>query len=344
MKRAVVSVIVPAYNEAATIEHNLGVLHRYTLDSQQYSWEIIVVNDGSTDDTGEIARRFAEGRPTVRVLEHRVNFKMGQALRYAFGLATGDYIVTFDSDLSYSVDHIGRMLEELVATDAKIVVASPYAPGGKTTNVPFMRRIMSKGANWFLSLAAKGNLTTLTGMVRAYDGMFLRSLNLKAMDAEINPEIIYKAQLLRALIHEVPAHLDWTFHETGGKRRRGPFKVSRGVMSSALLAFVFRPFMFFVLPGLALLILTMLGLVNVGVRIGQAGSIADAFSSYPLSFLATAVGALLGSQLLGLGVMAMQSKRYFEELFHLGTSLYRHQRGLGVDASSTEEGSSRRPA
>lgn len=337
MKRPTVSVIVPAFNEAATIERNLGELHRYTLDNQQFSWEIIVVDDGSTDETGDLVQRFAEGRPNVRVLQHRVNFKLGQALRYAFGVAGGDYVVTFDSDLSYSVDHIGLMLDELIATDAKIVVASPYAPGGRTTNVPFVRRVLSRGANWFLSLAAKGELTTLTGMVRAYDGVFLRSLNLKAMDAEINPEIIYKAQLLRALIHEVPAHLDWTFHETGGRRRPGPFKISRGVMSNALLAFVFRPFMFFVLPGLVLLALTIIGLVNVGIRIGQEGGVAEAFSRYPLAFLATAVGLIVGTQLMGMGVMAMQSKRYFEELFHLGTSVYKQGLAGGTAAEGVDQ-------
>ncbi|NNC44163.1 MAG: glycosyltransferase family 2 protein [Acidimicrobiia bacterium] len=335
MRRPLVSLIVPAYNEAETIERNLGELHKYTLEHQEYAWEIIVVNDGSTDETGSIARGFAGGRPTVRVLEHRVNFKLGQALRYAFGVAKGDYVVTFDSDLSYSVDHIGLMLAKLDSTDAKVVVASPYAEGGTTTNVPFVRRVMSRAANWFLSLAAKGDLTTLTGMVRAYDGVFLRSLNLKAMDAEINPEIIYKAQLLRALILEVPAHLDWTFHHTGGTRRQGPFRISRGVLSNALLAFVFRPFMFFVLPGLILVGLTLIGLLTIGIRIGQEGSVAAAFSAYPMAFLATLLGAILGAQLVGMGVMAMQSKRYFEELFHLGTSVYREQRKL---TGTTREG------
>lgn len=340
MKRPLVSVIVPAFNEAETIERNLGVLHRYTLDNQQFAWELIVVNDGSTDNTGALARRFAEGRPNVRILEHRVNFKLGQALRYAFGVAAGDYIVTFDSDLSYSVDHIGQMLEELISTDAKVVVASPYTPGGRTTNVPFMRRILSRGANWFLSLAAKGDLTTLTGMVRAYDGVFLRSLNLKAMDAEINPEIIYKAQLLRAVIHEVPAHLDWTFHETGGRRRRGPFKISRGVLSNAFLAFVFRPFMFFVLPGLALMGLTVLGLLNIGIRIGQTSGVAEAFSLHPMAFILTAIGLVVGTQLMAMGVMSMQAKRYFEELFHLGTSVYKQ----GLVGERAVEGADQRLA
>ena len=103
------------------------------------------------------------------------------------------------------------MLYTIEDSRARIVIASPYAKGGKTTNIPFGRRIMSRGANWILSHAAGGDLTTLTGMVRVYDGRFLRSLDLRAMDTEINTEIIYKAQILHARIVEIPAHLDWSF-------------------------------------------------------------------------------------------------------------------------------------
>ena len=58
-------------------------------------------------------------------------------------------------------------------------------------------------------------------MVRVYDGRFLRSLDLRSMDTEINTEIVYKAQILHARIVEIPAHLDWSFASTGGTAARG---------------------------------------------------------------------------------------------------------------------------
>jgi hypothetical protein len=70
--------------------------------------------------------------------------------------------------------------------------------GGKISNVPWLRKVMSYWANRFMSISSDSNIRTFTGMVRAYDRRFLSTLNLKAMDNEINPEIIYKAQLLRA--------------------------------------------------------------------------------------------------------------------------------------------------
>ena len=197
-----VSVVVPAFNEADVIVDTLGRLvdHLHTLDSR-FRWEIVVVDDGSTDATGELAREFAAEHRGVRVLRHRVNFHLGQALRYAFGQTTGEYVAVVDCDLSYSPDHLTRMLHTIQDSGARIVIASPYAKGGKTTNVPFVRRILSRGANRLLGAAAGGGLTTLTGMVRVYDGPFVRSLDLRAVDADINTEIIYKARILLSLIH-----------------------------------------------------------------------------------------------------------------------------------------------
>src|SRR5687767_5759304 len=102
-----VSLVLPAYNEASIVANNLVTLHNVmnSLD-EEYNWEIIIVNDGSTDRTGELAEAFARGKGNIRVLHHENNFGLGQALQFAFNHCRGDYIVTLDLDLSYSPDHI----------------------------------------------------------------------------------------------------------------------------------------------------------------------------------------------------------------------------------------------
>lgn len=336
--RPLVSVIVPAYNEAEIITDSLTKLAEYT-DSlgDRYRWEILVVNDGSTDSTGELAEAFAVTHPQVRVLQHRVNFQLGQALRYAFNSCGGDYVVVIDCDLSYAPEHIGRLLYTIQDTRARIVIASPYLEGGQTTNVPLFRRLASRWANRLLALTATGDLSTITGMVRVYDGPFLRTLDLKAIDSEINTEIVYKAQILRARIVEIPAHLDWSFQTTGGKRRRANLRLSRSTAASLFSAFIFRPFVFFVLPGLILLgvslytfgwvvwhIVNVYGAKSSFGNYGFTGAVQNAYQEAPHTFLIAGITLVLSIQLISLGIIAAQSKRYFEELFHLGTSIYRH--------------------
>lgn len=338
--RPELSVVVPAYNEALILMESLTTLyeHLHTLDDQ-YEWELVVVDDGSTDETGAIADAFASGRAEVRVLHHKINFNLGQALRYAFGTCRGDYVVTLDCDLSYSPDHVELLLDELRGQHAKVALASPYAKGGRTTKIPFFRRMLSWWANRFLSAVSEGDLSTLTGMVRAYDRRFLSTLDLKAMGTDINTEILFKAQILGARIVEVPAHLDWTTQQDRKAGRTSSLKVRSSTSSYAFAGFLFRPVVFFVVPGIVLLSLATYTLAwviyNTYLHYGELSGpfdprLSDAiqmtFDEGPHAFVVGGISLLLAVQLLSLGILASQSKRYFEEMFHLATSVYREQK------------------
>jgi glycosyltransferase involved in cell wall biosynthesis len=339
--RPLVSVVIPVYNESEIITPNLTAVCEY-LDrlEEMYRWEMVIVNDGSTDDTGLLAEAFAEQRANILVLHHRTNFRLGQALRYAFNNCRGDYVVTFDCDLSYAPEHIGRLVTELDTTDAKVVIASPYAKGGRTTKVPFRRRFLSRWANRFLAATARGHISTLTGMVRAYDRRFLSTLNLRSMGPDINTEILYKAQLLGARVSEIPAHLDWTFSASGGTRRPSPVKLRSSTNAYLFSGFMFRPVAFFIGPGLIVLAAALYTLGWVMYRIVhhflqlEGGSftakvtiaIQHAYEAAPYGFVVGGIALLIAFQLLSLGTIALQNERYFKELFHFNTTLYREMR------------------
>jgi glycosyltransferase involved in cell wall biosynthesis len=277
----------------------------------------------------------------VRVLHHHTNFRLGQALRYAFANCRGDYVVTIDCDLSYAPEHIGRLITELRTSNAKIVVASPYAKNGQTTKIPFLRRFLSRSANRFLAATARGRLSTLTGMVRAYDGRFLSTLNLRSMGTDINTEILYKAELLGARIVEIPAHLDWTFGASGGRRRTTPRTLARSTGAYLFSGFMFRPVLFFLVPGLAVLAAAVYTLGWVGLRVvshyvEQTGGSATArftnaiqlsYEAAPYGFIVGGIALMLAFQLISLGTLALQNERYFKELFHFNTTLYRQLKG-----------------
>jgi len=337
--RPFVSIVVPGYNEAALVEKHLQILCDYlnTL-KDRYRWELIFVNDGSTDNTGELADRFAQSNQNIRVLHHFKNFQLSQALRYAFSNSRGQYIVVMDLDLSYSPDHIEKLLSAIQETRAKIVIASPYMAGGQVSNVPWLRKTLSRWANRFLSLTAKGKITTITGMVRAYDAKFIKLLNTKAMDMAINSEIIYKAQLLRAYIVEIPAHLSWSMQKAVGTGRSSSMRLLWTILSSLFSGYIFRPFMFFVVPGLVLLCVSLYPIFwafmhtftyysnmpeVLGVGYHFTDAVAAAFSLSPHAFIVGGFALMISIQMISLGILSLQKKRYFEELFHLQSLMYK---------------------
>jgi glycosyltransferase involved in cell wall biosynthesis len=251
--RPLVTIVLPAYNESAVLQDGFLAIDGYlrTL-AGQYRFEFLLVDDGSTDGTAEIADRLAADRADVRVLHHPTNLGVGRAFRTAFRHCRGDQVVTLDVDLSYEPRHIGLMLDKLRETRAQVVLASPYMKGGRISNVPWLRRTLSVWANRFLSLFAPGRLSTLTCMVRAYEGDFIRSLVLRATGLEVMPETVYKTMIMRGRIAQVPAHLDWSRQLAAGTKRRSSTRIGRQMIGTLLSGFIFRPFMFFILPGLLL--------------------------------------------------------------------------------------------
>ena len=173
-ERKLVTLLVPAYNEALKIKASLTDMYAYMGSlGERYRFELLVVDDGSTDETADIIDAFARTRPEVRLVRQPANMRLGQALRDGFAESHGDVVVVFDSDLSYSVDHIGKMLDTMEREQVAMVVASPYMKGGQTSAVPWRRAQMSKQVNRLLSAGSQYDLHTVTSMVRAYDGEFI---------------------------------------------------------------------------------------------------------------------------------------------------------------------------
>jgi glycosyltransferase involved in cell wall biosynthesis len=343
--KPLVSIVTPAYNEGAIIQENLGDLCRYLVHLEdEYRWELIVVNDGSRDNTGELADAFARSRSNVHVIHHFRNGGLGQALRSGFDYSQGLYIVTLDLDLSYSPEHVEALLTRIRQTGAKLVVASPYMKGGKVSNVPRLRLWLSVWANRFLAVAARHSLSTLTGMVRVYDAEFLRMLNLRSTGMDINPEVVHKAMLLGAKIDEIPAHLHWRNFDpapvakvSGAARRKSSMKILGHIWATFYYGFVFRPVMFFIVPSLFCFLLALYSIGWMSIHCLRSyrvlalterfpdptQAIAEAFAQSPHTFAIGGMLLMVAIQLFSLGVLAVQNKRYFEEVFYLGTAVYR---------------------
>ncbi|MCK4777306.1 MAG: glycosyltransferase family 2 protein [Actinomycetia bacterium] len=239
-------------NVISTIEKIAGALQVYP------EWELLIIDDGSSDNTKELAEKEAEKNSSVKVISYSPNQGRGKAPRVGFKNAAGDIIVTTDADLSYSPEHIIKMVEALQKDSSlDIVIGSPYKKGGKVKNVPLFRLLLSKYGNKFLSFIMPGKLSTFTGILRAYRRQVVKTLELEATDKDIHLEIISKAIALGYKIEEIPAVLE--------ARRRGKskFKLTSTVISHIFFSLFEKPAFYISIVGLLFIILGMVGGVYI---------------------------------------------------------------------------------
>ncbi len=168
-------VIIPTYNESANLSQILPLVLE-----QDPRIDVLVVDDGSPDGTGEIADSIAQTNSRVNVL-HREK-KLGLGTAYISGFRWGlerdyEYLFEMDADFSHDPDHIPEFLE--AATDADLVLGSRYL-GGKVTvvNWPMGRLLLSYFANIYAKVVTGHNICDATGGFKCFRRRVLESLDL----------------------------------------------------------------------------------------------------------------------------------------------------------------------
>jgi dolichol-phosphate mannosyltransferase len=241
--RVDVSIVCPFFNEAGIIEHAIRQM-LVQLESLPVRWELIVVNDGSTDESALLAESVALKHPRLRVLGYERNQGRGHALHTGILAARGDVIVTTEIDLSWGE----TVVHDLVAAmrrwpDADIVVASPNLPGGGYRHVPAKRVWISRFGNRVIRLCMANAVTMNTGMTRAYRREVIQSLPLNEPGKEFHLEVILKATSFGQRIYEIPAILEWKQHKRQGRvvKRKSSSKVNRLIVSHSLFSMFANP-------------------------------------------------------------------------------------------------------
>jgi glycosyltransferase involved in cell wall biosynthesis len=269
--RPLVSVVIPAFNEGPALAGNLQTLLRFLEERGGCrDYEVLIVDDGSSDDTYNVAVQEASAHSKMRVVCHLQNRGLGAAIRTGFAFARGSLVVTYDSDLSYEPEIIPRLLEALQENGADLALASPYMRGGAVVNVPWMRKLLSREANRFLSFATNGRYATVTCMVRAYRAEFFRTVKTSEERMEINPELFFKAIKSGAVICEVPARLQWTRERARARSRINVLRTLRQIGRTLRYGVAHRPAVLLALPGLLPgvlpLVITITVLMHLSVK------------------------------------------------------------------------------
>lgn len=193
----VLSVVVPVFNERATIEKLIA-----TVRATPYRKEIIVVDDGSTDGTRDILQQFDFA--DVHVVMHEKNLGKGGALRTGFGVASGDIVLIQDADLEYDPAEYPVLLQPILEGKADVVFGSRFAGSGAHRVLYFWHymgnRLLTLLSNLFTNL----NLTDMETCYKVFTREALSGIEIRERRFGFEPEITAKIAKKELRIYEVP--------------------------------------------------------------------------------------------------------------------------------------------
>lgn len=145
------SVIIPAYKEGKRIGENLLEIEKY-LSNKDYTYEVLVVVDGSPDDTAEIARSHGDRVKNLRVIANKENHGKGFAVRQGLLEAKGEYRLFLDADGSTSITHLDTFLPEFEKGFDVVIGSRDIAGAYIQVHQPKYREIMGDGGNWLIRI------------------------------------------------------------------------------------------------------------------------------------------------------------------------------------------------
>ncbi|HBI33551.1 MAG TPA: hypothetical protein DEA43_04545 [Candidatus Moranbacteria bacterium] len=150
-QRPYLSVVIPAYKEKERIGANLLEIEKF-LSDKNFEYEVIIVIDGSPDNTAEVAQNYAKEIKNLRVINNEVNHGKGYVVRQGLLEAKGKYVVFLDADGSTSITHVEKFLPELESGFDLIVGSRKIEGSFVQIHQPKYREFMGEGGNWLIRI------------------------------------------------------------------------------------------------------------------------------------------------------------------------------------------------
>ena len=203
-----ISIVVPCYNEVDGVENLRAKLMRWAEQrTAKLTWELVAVDDGSTDATSEALKSEFDDLANFQLLQHVENRGLTSALATGFQAARGRWIVCLDADCTYDPILIDQLLAH-AETGFDVVTASPYHPQGGVENVAAWRIGISRLASRIYGQLFNGKLSCYTCCVRIYDSSILKSCPPIHSTGFVGvTELLWQLDRKRIKMGEIPATL-----------------------------------------------------------------------------------------------------------------------------------------
>jgi glycosyltransferase involved in cell wall biosynthesis len=206
-----ISVVMPVYNEADTIEEIISRVKSAPMDK-----EIIVIDDFSTDGSRERLEEIAQGQDNLKVLFHDHNKGKGAALRTGFASLTGDVVIIQDADLEYDPIEYPRLLEPILDGRADVVYGSRFL-GGPHRVLFFWHYVGNKLLTLLSNALTNLNLTDIETCYKVFRSEILRDIDFKSSRFGFEPEFTAKVAKRKLRIYEVPISYSGRTYSEGKK-------------------------------------------------------------------------------------------------------------------------------
>jgi len=196
------SIVVPVYNELATIEK---IVHRVIKADLPMDKELIVVDDGSTDGSRDAIRRLPEKFEgnCIRVFFHEANRGKGAALRTGFSKTSGDIVIIQDADLEYSPVDYPRIIRPILDGRADAVYGSRFMGSEEKRILFFWHMVGNKFLTLISNMFTNLNLSDVETCYKAFRGDLIRSFDIKSDDFRVEVELTAKLARSKSIIYEV---------------------------------------------------------------------------------------------------------------------------------------------
>jgi glycosyltransferase involved in cell wall biosynthesis len=193
-----ISIVVPAFNESATIETLIGRLQKSLVGLR---YEIIIVDDCSTDGTSDVIRKLSGG--SIRSFCHARNQGKGAALRTGFEQAAGEIVVIQDADLEYDPKDIPSLVQPILEGHADVVYGSRFRGQAQRVHM-FWHQLANSLLTWFSNMMNNLNLSDMETGYKAFRKSVLDKIQIREKRFGVEPEITAKVARLKVRVYEVP--------------------------------------------------------------------------------------------------------------------------------------------